>query len=125
VINALQWSKVGNMDKRQYLRLLLDTDVEYSKSCEKASAVSRSKDISLGGVCITTSENPLPMGELCDLSFILPGNDDPIRVKGKVMWNREYDTGAVKLYDNGIEFVDLKDDYVQMINEYSIGTVEG
>ncbi|MBN1410284.1 MAG: PilZ domain-containing protein [Spirochaetales bacterium] len=112
------------MKKRHYHRLLLVTDVEYNTEDAGSMEKSRSKDISQGGICITTSEKPLPMGKICNLRISMPESKEQIIVKGRVMWNREYETGAVKLYDNGLEFIDLEEEFAEIIKEYSIGSVE-
>ncbi len=66
--------------------------------------LSRSSDLSNGGIFITTPE-PLESGSEVELSFFIPG-EDPIRLKGVVMWKRESDTPEQRA-GMGIEFLHL------------------
>lgn len=114
------------MEKRKYHRYLLVIDIEHKleNQSQNDSQSSQSKDISEGGMCITTIGFPLEQDQIYSFNFTLPGQLDPIKVKGQVVWNRKAKSQEQELFDNGIEFVDIDDAVIESISEFSIGTVD-
>lgn len=111
-------------DKRRYDRFLLATEIDQHKKNDKKNITkTKSKNISLSGICITTDDEPLIKGGLYILRFILPGQSIQIVVEGKVVWNNGYTSGNAKLFDNGLEFINISKDQVDMIEEYKLGSV--
>jgi hypothetical protein len=114
----------GLMECRRFHRLLMQVDLKYLSKSGKKTGNSTTRNISIGGICVTTYGKPLKKTKIYLLEFSLPGQEKMILAEGRVVWNRKYiDNGSV-FYDNGIEFMDIKDDYKNMIEEYSIGSVE-
>ncbi|MBN2735826.1 MAG: PilZ domain-containing protein [Spirochaetales bacterium] len=112
------------MEKRKYHRYLLVVDIEHRIEGEDESHFCQSKDISQGGLCITTIAYPLEKDSCYAFNFTLPGELEPLQVKGRVVWVREAKSGGEKLYDNGIEFLGLGQELAKKIGEFSIGTVD-
>jgi len=69
-----------------------------------AVTLSKSADLSNGGIFITTPE-PLESGSQVEMSLYIPG-EEPIRLKGVVMWKRENESDEQKA-GMGIEFLQL------------------
>ncbi len=107
-------------ERRQYHRYLLHTEIEHE--CMSTADVQQSvtKDISKGGICITTEEAPLKVGAQYRLKFLLPFTDEEIKVTATVTWSRK----DGQLFDNGLSFTHIENQYLELIEEYSIGSVE-
>jgi hypothetical protein len=78
------------------------------------------KDISSGGVCISTSGEPLAKGVNYKLKFILPFSEEEISATAEVMWIKQ--EGG--FFDNGLAFTEINEKYLDQIEEFSIGSVE-
>jgi hypothetical protein len=107
-------------NRRHFHRYLLHTEIKLEH--ESLSDVTRTttKDISRGGICITTEGEPLEIGTRYGLKFLLPFTDEEIAATAQVKWNRP--GGA--LFDNGLLFIDIDEKYLDLIEEYSIGSLE-
>ncbi len=110
-------------EQRLFHRLLLDTEIEHRHSDADQPFRGKTKDISIGGICITTEDEPLVMGDVYMLKFALPGMEDAIEVSGKVVWTKKYAAGIAALFDNGIVFMNPDKIFVDMITDFSIGAV--
>ena len=111
------------MEKRRFQRFLLDTAIELQTKNKKAKNQSKTKDLSKSGICITTSDKPLEKGQIYLLSFKLPNFSLQITVEAKVVWTNLYENHEAPLFDNGLEFTAIKQKYLDMIEEYSMGSV--
>jgi hypothetical protein len=107
-------------ERRQYHRYLLYTEIEYQDVVSSGQGLSKTKDISRGGLCITTDNTPLQRGGRYRLTFQLPFSEKEISATARVMWHRR--EGA--LFENGLTFIDIDDRSLDMIEEYSNGSVE-
>lgn len=107
-------------ERRQYHRFMLHTEIEHESVSSQAVQKSVTKDISRGGVCISTTGEPLEKGSQYKLKFILPFSELQIEATGQVMWIRS----EGNIYDNGLVFIDIDDQYLNQIEEFSIGSVE-
>ena len=97
-------------EKRQFMRLNILTDVEYTKKIpSEGSTLSLSKNIGEGGICLIVYED-LQVADLLDLKIYLPEDSAPIRATGKVAWLKEFVVGEPskgKRFDAGIEFISI------------------
>ncbi len=107
-------------ERRQYHRYLLHTEIEHSSVSGDEAKQSVTKDISRGGICVTTEGAPLEIGTRYNLKFLLPFTDEEIHATAEVAWTRR----DGELYDNGLCFKTIDDQYLGLIEEYSIGSVE-
>ena len=107
---------------RAFPRLSLACEIEYSLIepgiiADQEKVVSKTRDISKGGICLITYL-PLNKGDILDLRFRLQGYKKPIEAKGKVVWTQEFKIGDQKGYDNGIEFVEIPEEHKSVIEEF-------
>ncbi len=110
-------------EKRKFIRYFLAIDIDYSKENTAQKQRSKIKNVSLGGVCITTSEGPLELNRLYSITFNLPESSQPISTKAKVVWSKADTVNGQELYDNGLEFINIEEKNRSAIEEYSIGAV--
>jgi hypothetical protein len=110
-------------EKRKFQRYLLSIEIDFSHEDNKIKHTTKTKNVSTGGVCITTTAGPLELNGIYTLKFMLPENEEPIAVKARAVWAKGEDVHGEKLFDNGLEFMDLDDKYREAIEEYSIGAV--
>lgn len=95
------------MEKRLFERISLPIKLSYEvKSRPKIIRDSTSKNIGGGGICLSLNEKLLTKTELAMTIEI--GTDNPLRLNGKVAWNRRVEVagkdGPMVYYDTGIEF---------------------
>jgi c-di-GMP-binding flagellar brake protein YcgR len=109
-------------ENRKFHRYLLSIDIGYCKENTKKEDTSKTKNVSAGGVCITTSAGPLERGAVYVLSFQLPDSREAVTVKARVVWTKKDDQHQA-LFDNGLEFINMREKYREAIEEYSIGSV--
>jgi hypothetical protein len=93
-------------DKRQHPRAPLATQVE----CQDCVSLAFSRDVSLGGLFIETSE-PLPINTEVNLRFHLNSDDPVVIALGRVCYQ-------VPKIGMGIEFVELSPDDRKRIEAY-------
>jgi Tfp pilus assembly protein PilZ len=82
-------------ERREFPRVDINVKVNLTKQVR-----AKVKNISKGGICITTGE-PLGKGRVLTLILSLPDGDE-ITIKGKVMWCLEI---ISDFYENGIDFI--------------------
>lgn len=72
-------------DKREFTRVPIHLNVEFSSSQRATSSVCQLKDVSMNGVYVHC-DNPLPIGSDCQIAVFLGSRETPMRleVKGKV-----------------------------------------
>lgn len=109
-------------EMRAFPRLSLTCDIEYSVNstgtlADNEKVISKTKDISQGGICLITN-TPLNKGDLLNIKFRLKGYDKSIESMGKVVWTNVFEIGSQKGYDNGIEFIDIPEEFKCIIKEY-------
>jgi len=109
-------------EKRRFPRLPINTEVEYTIPDQEEAELftTGSKNISSGGVCIVAFEKLEP-GVILDLKFSIPALNKFIIAKGRVAWIKELhivETKIGKIYEAGIEFVNIKDADREKIQEF-------
>ena len=75
--------------------------------------LSQTKNISLGGMLLTTNRQ-FPPGTVLALEIRLPFDPDPIRVTGKVLESHEVTRNLI--YDTRLEFFHMNDRYKKAIH---------
>ncbi len=91
--------KAASIDKRRSERAPVVVRVDYSTVDAFFSDFTR--DINEGGMFIETDEPHAP-DSVVTLQFKLPGGDEPLRVRGRVVWVSEGERAGM-----GIEFEGL------------------
>ncbi len=107
---------LGRVDEhREFVRSNLSTMVTY-KIARNPDEEKRciSVDVSPTGMKVFIKER-LENGESLELSFNLPEEEEPINVKGKVIWAKEREE---KFSECGIEFTEIDSVSVDKINRY-------
>ena len=85
------------------------------------------KDISLGGACIDLGAKywAVPPSELEDrqveLEINLPNADTTLTLNGEVAWTREIPQAGKSILELGIEFIDLTQENLGLLNQFCIG----
>jgi c-di-GMP-binding flagellar brake protein YcgR len=98
-------------ERRRYVRIRTDVPVRYTLPKEQDnSRAFKTKDISMGGICMTVSEKLAPHLKLC-LQIEVEGSADPILAKGEVVWAKENseikNEAGIRYFDIGVEFKEL------------------
>jgi c-di-GMP-binding flagellar brake protein YcgR len=111
-------------EKRQFPRLSIDVEVEYAPLHQEEAEVftTATKNLSTGGICIIAFEE-LQRGSLLNLKFTFPpGAYNFIITSGRVAWVKELYSSTKntteKIYEVGIEFVNLSDAVKEKLEKY-------
>jgi type IV pilus assembly protein PilZ len=96
---AAQPEREVHIDQRRTARTALEIRVDYSTV--DALFCDFTRNINEGGLFIETPD-PCPVDTMVQLQFRLPGVDDAIRTRGRVVWVDRGDLTGM-----GIEFEDL------------------
>jgi hypothetical protein len=111
----------NNDDRRTFPRFNILVDVSASKrASEEKEQTFSSKNISQGGVCIISFDQPT-LGDIMDLKIRLPGKKDEVKTMGKVVWVKEITISPsqrTKRFEVGLEFIGLSDSIFAEFNNY-------
>jgi hypothetical protein len=66
--------------------------------------LGEAKNLSEGGMCML-SHSPFALGSPTNVEFVLPGQADPIRCWGEIVWNRTLPEGVG--YEAGLRFISI------------------
>ncbi|MBR6199706.1 MAG: PilZ domain-containing protein [Spirochaetales bacterium] len=110
------------MEKRQYQRLSKSIQIKYHShdNIEGLPHSSFTRDISAGGFMMRTNER-LELGEEIDMKFYI-GTEEFIPAKVKVV--RADEVVPNKLYDIGLQLIDISQSDLQMLNDYMDSNLE-
>ena len=100
-------------ERRRFPRLQVELIVRYKiLETSEQHCEATTKDISAGGVCLITREQ-LKAGSSLAVDIKLPQQTEPVMAVGRVVWSNVsrlgLSPGGHQRYDNGIEFVEIKD----------------
>ncbi len=92
--------------ERRSFRVPLHAEVRLTHN--GATFQGRSEDIALNGIYVATGVL-IPMGEELSFSFVLPGSDSSMEVRGRVAWINRTGSGGESGYKPGfgIEFLEI------------------
>jgi type IV pilus assembly protein PilZ len=94
-------------DRRTHTRAPIELKVEYRRL--NTFFADYTKNISRGGTFIAT-DRPLPIGTEFIFALVVPGLEEPMRLRGKVMWTvGPEEASRANPAGMGIEFVYLSD----------------
>ena len=104
--------------KRTGLRIPVDFQVR----CEyggKPTVMAKAVNMSTGGIFITTSE-PIELQARLGLEFLMPATMNSIQVQGESVWSCPSVSQEKQLKGTGIKFVNLKEPYLSLIQDYAL-----
>lgn len=113
-------------ERRKYARLEATVEVKYTVIGKPGTIEVFSKNISAGGLCITTSEEIVSDTPL-QLEIWIPDLKDPIRALARVVWQRKFEAASEKsdlYFDTGIEFTGISDFDRFNLNRYVLNNIE-
>jgi uncharacterized protein (TIGR02266 family) len=97
--------------KRETPRIHCDARVDYGSTTEVVLD-HKLENLSLGGACLRVSFGQ-PVGTPITLFISIPGDEDPIKVDGIVVWSNDTEPRDV-----GIRFVRLSPEDLQRLKRY-------
>ena len=113
-------------ERRKYVRLEASVEVQYTVIGKPGTIEVFSKNISAGGLCITTKEEMVADTPL-QIEIKIPDLKDHIRALARVIWQKKCEGTAEGLqayYDTGIEFTGISDFDRFNINRYVMNHME-
>lgn len=93
---------------------IVEYSIEGQASSDKKAFI---KDICIYGICIYVPETIKNKTILC-LDIYLFGNENPIKTKGKVVWQKP--GNYLGYYNVGVEFVDMSEEYQKILSEHIV-----
>jgi len=100
-------------EKRKHQRKELSVKISGVDYIGSENIEALSKDISEGGICITTHKQ-LPKSRYVNIMFYLPA-DEKIKAVAEVKWSKII---KPNLYVNGLKFLDIQKSDIQKIRNY-------
>jgi c-di-GMP-binding flagellar brake protein YcgR len=100
-------------ERRRYVRVSANVPIRYSrpKDSKNNIKVIKTKDISIGGICMIINEKLSPHIKLC-MEIDMPSPVGPISAKGEVVWIKENpeekNAEGIRYFSIGIEFSDVQ-----------------
>lgn len=110
-------------EKRKFSRLSILADVAYNKKdATEKEKLSFTKNVGKGGICLIAYEE-LKVSDVLDLKILLPEEEKPLSVFGKVIWVKKFSIGIGNIsqnerFDVGIEFLNINESDQEKINKY-------
>jgi uncharacterized protein (TIGR02266 family) len=107
-------------EKRQFKRKSISIDVIFDMSPDQRGFESKTKDISVGGICLI-SRKPLSVDNVMNFKFTIPDTEKKIEVSGEVVWTEKPEDEKDDRYYSGIEFVQIDETDKDLISKYVDG----
>jgi|GEM_PF-1943135 c-di-GMP-binding flagellar brake protein YcgR len=112
-------------ERRKLVRLDASVKVNYRiLTAVNLASDSVSHDFSEGGVRIEVKE-PIQPKTLLSLDLMLPGEKEPVKVKGEVIWMERYIKQLRPVYEVGIKFIDIDSNEKNKLNQYFLTILKG
>lgn len=107
--------KIGRVSYRKPVNIIIRLSGEVAEGIMHLP----SSDVGVGGVFIE-SDLIFEIGEIVDMEFYLPGEKEPIKVKGQVVRaNKErVEKGDPLMPGMGVRFIDLSSEGKERIRQY-------
>jgi len=100
-------------ERRRYVRVSTNVHIRYSLPKESNNHIKaiKTKDISVGGICMTVNEKLSPHLKLC-LEIETPGVPSPVCARGEVVWvkdnTEDKNDDGIRYFNIGIEFKEVQ-----------------
>jgi hypothetical protein len=116
----------GGAERRVFPRFNLLVDVSFNKASDGVAPGGKenltvTRNVSSGGVCLIAYEE-VKQDDILDLSIFLPEEKEPMKIRGRVAWVKEFSIGedpeVGKRYDAGVEFIEVNDEKLAVLKNY-------
>lgn len=108
-------SRAVDLSVREQPRMPKALSLKYAN--KKAVVDALTENASSRGLFVST-ENPLEQGEHLQIELQLPGLEDPVKVKGQVIWTRAKTGETDKPSGMGVKFVEITKEDKQILKKY-------
>lgn len=98
------------IERRRYIRLRTPIPLTYTVQGSGTMYDSVTKDISADGLRFETSSKDLKEGALIELKLLISGANNPVHIKGKIIWKKHLSLADNAPYDVGLEFTEIEED---------------
>jgi len=98
------------IERRKYIRLRAPVAVTYTIGSGPMVYKTVSKDISADGIRIEASGRSLKEGDVVELKLDIPGAQNPVHMKGKVVWKKRSSLADGAPFEVGIAFTEIEED---------------
>ncbi|MFH1538859.1 MAG: PilZ domain-containing protein [bacterium] len=103
-------------ERRKYVRLKIDSTIEYYNGKGERKQSAALQDISGGGLRFLTRED-IERGRMFDIAFTLPETEDQIQATVEIVWSKPV-KDAAGIYETGANFVKVESMDREKIGEY-------
>ena len=111
-------------ERRKLVRLDTSVKVNYRiLTAVNLSSDSVSQDFSEGGIRIEVKE-PIQPKTLLSLEIAVPGEKEPVRAKGEVIWMERYIKQLKPVYEVGIKFLDIDVNERNRLSQYFLAVLK-
>lgn len=110
-------------EKRKYLRLNNALEIEYAQLNSDKKYTATTKDVSAIGLRFSTSQK-LDEGDNLQITMKLPNTQNAIHVSGRVAWLKKPSEDD-KVFDVGIEFLNIEEDNKNTFLKYLCDLIYG
>lgn len=106
-------------ERRNLLRIPLVVSVTFLVNQQERTEEYKVKSVNIseGGIFLQTGI-PLGLGTEVNLEFSLPGVEESLRCKGKVVWSKSSRNRGDAISGKGIEFTEFGDQYRKLLKKY-------
>ena len=98
-------------ERRSHARFNKDLEVEYSVEKKPRLDISRTLNLSKGGMKLLLDEK-LPKGAILDLKVFLPEKKRAVEIEAEVVWTLdadEKDLSGKRFFHSGLKFIAIKE----------------
>lgn len=103
-------------ERRKFVRLKIDSSIEYYNGKGERKVQAALQDISGGGLRFLSREE-IERGRTIDIAFALPGSEDQIKATVEIVWSKPV-KDAAGVYETGANFVKVDSVDREKIGEF-------
>jgi c-di-GMP-binding flagellar brake protein YcgR len=96
-------------ERRKFIRLEVPVELKYIIEGDSLRKGDTTKDLSCDGLRFTSKEE-IGEGALLELNLNIPNANNPIHIKGKVVWTKKLSLEDGSPFEIGVEFLDIEED---------------
>lgn len=113
------------MERRQTHRAPMTLEVQYEATNPTPKGVGKAvtRDVSRSGLALVT-ERPMTPRTAVAVELSIPGQAQPLRVKGEVMWQRNIPGGVAPTFISGVQFVGVDPSVQEHLDRFVSGQLD-